>query len=243
MKNILQEVAQPYSELHGRVRFVCDWIPRQEIDGKSVINVGCGYGWFERFLTEHREPRRIVGIEPSNADISTARQSLLGMPVELIVASGLSIPLQADSFDTCLCTEVIEHVPSGTESGLLSEIWRVLKPGGKCYLTTPSNSILSMLTDPAYYLIGHRHYSESQISALAHPVGFTVLSAMQKGKVAELTWLYNLYLSKWIFRRGPFCEKWLGEQLDREYRDEDGFMSLFCVLQKNAAGSVESRKS
>lgn len=165
------------------------------------------------------------------------------MPVELVVASGLSLPLESESFDTCLCTEVIEHIPPGTELELLSEIFRLLKPGGKCYLTTPSNSIVSKFTDPAYYLIAHRHYSESHIIALAKAAGFGVLSTMQKGKVAELASLYNLYLSKWIFRRGPFCERWFGEQVDREYREDDGFMSLFCVLQKTVARSVESLPS
>lgn len=192
MKNVLRESAMSYEELHGRLRFVCDWIPREEIDGKSVVNVGCGYGWFERFVWEHREAKRIVGIEPSDADLSTARQSLSGMHVELIVASGLCLPLSSESFDTCLCTEVIEHIPPGTEQELLREICRILKPGGKCYLTTPSHTIVSTFTDPAYYLIAHRHYSKSRICALAKAAGFDVLSSMQKGRIAELAALQSV---------------------------------------------------
>lgn len=240
MKNILHDRALPYERLHGRPRYICDWIPRHEIDGKSVINVGCGYGWFERFLLEHRSPTRILGIEPSEVDLSTARESLRNTRVELLVASGLDIPVSAAAFDTCLCTEVIEHIPPGTEPQLLGEICRVLKPGGKCYLTTPSRTMLSTFTDPAYYLLGHRHYSERQIAVFAESAGFILHSAIQKGGLAELFGLYNLYISKWIFRRGPFFDDWLAQQLDREYLQDGGYMGLFCVLQKAARSSGES---
>ena len=66
---------------------------------------------------------------------------------------------------------------------------------------------------------------------------------MQKGKLAELFFLYNLYISKWIFRRGPFVEKWLAEQVNREYREEGGYMGLFCVLKKVAGQESQSRRS
>ena len=243
MKNILDELACPYEKLYGRPRFVCDWIPRQEIDEKSILNVGCGYGWFERFVTEYRSPLRVVGVEPSETDLSTARRSLADLPVELIVASGLRIPLPAESFDTCLCTEVIEHIPRGTEPQLLRAIHRVLKPGGKCYLTTPSAAIVSKFTDPAFYLTAHRHYSEPQLAAFVAAAGFELCSAVQKGKLAELLFLYNLYISKWIFRRGPFAEQWLAERVNREYQEEGGFMGLFCILKKVAGEESQSRRS
>lgn len=46
-----------------------------------------------------------------------------------------SIPVEDARFDMVICTQVIEHVPDPT--AVLTELHRVLKPGGMLYLTTP----------------------------------------------------------------------------------------------------------
>lgn len=48
---------------------------------------------------------------------------------------GRQLPFEDDSFDVILCTEVLEHL--FTPSVLLGELARVLKPGGKLFLTCP----------------------------------------------------------------------------------------------------------
>lgn len=45
------------------------------------------------------------------------------------------IPLESDTVDCALLTEVLEHVPNPTE--VLTEIFRVLKPNGLLFLTVP----------------------------------------------------------------------------------------------------------
>jgi SAM-dependent methyltransferase len=49
--------------------------------------------------------------------------------------SGLQLPFASGSFDTVLCTEVLEHVP--VPALLFQEAVRVLRPGGHLVLTTP----------------------------------------------------------------------------------------------------------
>jgi len=52
-----------------------------------------------------------------------------------VVGSAQVLPFKADTFDGVICTEVLEHLNDpGTA---LSEIDRVLKPGGRVYITTP----------------------------------------------------------------------------------------------------------
>lgn len=52
-----------------------------------------------------------------------------------VVADLTALPLDDDTFDVVLCTEVLEHV--GEPQAALGEIARVLRPGGRLLLTVP----------------------------------------------------------------------------------------------------------
>ncbi len=52
-----------------------------------------------------------------------------------VFAKGVELPFADSAFDAVLCTEVMEHIPEPNR--LLSEIRRVLEPGGVAVLTTP----------------------------------------------------------------------------------------------------------
>lgn len=57
------------------------------------------------------------------------------------------------SVDTLVCFQVIEHVED--DLGLLKEMYRVLKPGGKALITTPN--ILMSLTRNPWHVREYRH--------------------------------------------------------------------------------------
>lgn len=59
-----------------------------------------------------------------------------------IVCDITSIPLPNSSFDSILCTEVLEHVPEPTKA--LDEFDRLLKPNGRLILTAPFASWVHM---------------------------------------------------------------------------------------------------
>ena len=67
-----------------------------------------------------------------------------------------------------------KFIPKQTENKMFSEAYRVLKPGGHFYLSTPYRHFLSNLFDPAYWLIGHRHYSKEQIEHFAQQANFSI---------------------------------------------------------------------
>lgn len=50
------------------------------------------------------------------------------------------IPVLENSFDVIICTEVLEHVPMPNLA--IKEFSRILKPGGKLYITSPLSSMI-----------------------------------------------------------------------------------------------------
>jgi SAM-dependent methyltransferase len=65
-----------------------------------------------------------------------------------------TIPLPDRSLDAIVCTEVIEHVID--PMAVLKEFARLLKPGGRLYLTSPLLSHLHM--EPFHFFGGFTHY-------------------------------------------------------------------------------------
>lgn len=65
-----------------------------------------------------------------------------------------AIPLPDASLDVILCTEVLEHVVDPIK--VLKEFQRLLKPGGRLWLTAPMLSHIHM--EPYHYFSGFTHY-------------------------------------------------------------------------------------
>jgi SAM-dependent methyltransferase len=115
-----------------------------------VLELGCGPGrlWSENIM------RTPVGWDITLSDFSPgmlqeAQYNLADhahrFRFEIIDAQ--SIPFELGRFDAVIANHMLYHVPD--RAAALSEIRRVLKPGGRLYATTVGESHLSELTDLA----------------------------------------------------------------------------------------------
>lgn len=104
-----------------------------------VLDVGCSVGSIEA-LFHQQHPARASEVDVEGVDITAEaiRQArALGLPrCAFRVYDGAELPYDAERFDLVVSIEVIEHVPDKAE--LLADIWRVLRPGGRLFLTTPN---------------------------------------------------------------------------------------------------------
>jgi 2-polyprenyl-3-methyl-5-hydroxy-6-metoxy-1,4-benzoquinol methylase len=109
-------------------------------DGERVLDVGCGEGRFTAELAA--AGAGVVGIDMAEEPLRRARAAHPGVDVRLIDACG-PWALADASFDAVWAGEVIEHVADTT--GWLSEVRRVLRPGGRLLMSTPNHSRLAVL--------------------------------------------------------------------------------------------------
>jgi len=230
MKNILDE--KPSHDLSGRLLASMQFVDDVDVADRVMLDIGCGYGWCELNLLE-RGVRKIIGVEVTEADLDTIRKNISNDKLELRVSSAIDLPFESNSFDTVVSWEVIEHIPRGSEEKMFSEVVRVLKPGGVFYISTPARSFFSNVLDPAWWLAGHRHYSESNLRKFANKMPLVVDAVKTKGGAWSLLFILNMYISKWIFRREPIMEEYFAEKEHAEYMSDDGFANLFVKFRKS----------
>ncbi len=106
-------------------------------EGERMLSVGCGQGT-DVFLAlgKVNHDTRIVGLDISLSSLKSAvneiKQTALNNNLIFISADAQKLPFRGESFDTVWSLGVLHHV-SDIELAL-SEIKRVLKPGGKLFL-------------------------------------------------------------------------------------------------------------
>jgi SAM-dependent methyltransferase len=132
-----------------------------------ALDVGCGDGR----LTASLDAAELTAADVSAVALERARARLPGARlVELAPDGGL--PLDDAAFDLVLCVETIEHVRD--VQLFLSEIRRVLRPGGTLALTTPAHRALCRRPDP---LSPHlRFFTRRSLRRLLDELGFEVRS-------------------------------------------------------------------
>ncbi|MCI0744298.1 MAG: methyltransferase domain-containing protein [Verrucomicrobia subdivision 3 bacterium] len=235
MRNILSEPTP--TELHGRLKFTVEqFVECQDVEGKDILDIGCGYGFFELWAARNGV-RHITGIDMTDADLQTASRHVRFPNVVFRQGSAIEVPLETASCDTVVSWEVIEHIPKNTEPIMFHEVSRVLRPKGVFYLSTPNRTLRAILGDPTYWMINHRHYSLDFFEKLAGQAGFRVVKHAVKAGYGEILDAWNLYVSKWIFRRDRFLKAKSQALTDCDYARERGFNTLFVKFQKIQDGS------
>ena len=126
-----------------RVGCAKDIIKKLAIDpkGKTALEVGSGGG----ILTEEIAKMGFIttGIDPADQSIITASNHARasGLNIKYEKGTGENLPYANGSFDFVFCCDVLEHVQDLPK--VISEISRVLKPGGVFIYDTLNRTFIS----------------------------------------------------------------------------------------------------
>jgi SAM-dependent methyltransferase len=107
---------------------------------RRALDLGCGDGR----LTSELHAKEIVAADVSRVALYRARGRLGLRGIEFVeLDPDEPLPFADAAFDLVLCVETLEHVRD--VQLLLSEVRRVLRPGGRLAVATPANSRLAAL--------------------------------------------------------------------------------------------------
>lgn len=196
------------------------------VKNKIVLDVGCWTGQFEKLA--YKISKKIVGIDPKAEAIKLAKKEL--PKVDFLIAGADKLPFSNSYFDTVLMMDVIEHLPKESEISVLKEIRRVIKPGGILIISTPNKHFLSILLDPAYFLIGHRHYGMKEISKMLNEASFKIKKKRFVGNSYGLIYSNISLVFKYALGFEPKFLQKIKEFLLKEHAKE-GFAFLNVVAQ------------
>jgi len=109
------------------------------VAGLNILEVACGRGGFVSELTQ--EGGHVTGCDFSAAALRVAQGKLQRFAgganaAALVQGDAQNLAFADDSFDVVVSCETIEHVPDPWAA--LREMYRVTRPGGKLFLTTPN---------------------------------------------------------------------------------------------------------
>ena len=131
----------------------------------KILNVGSGTGGTIPLL---REFGKVTNLDPSLEAIQYCVQKGYRGVVRSL---GENLPFKKESFDLVVALDVLEHIED--DEAALDEWMRVLKPGGRMFLTVPAYQWLWSSHDESLHHF--RRYTASGLHKLMNMVGAKVV--------------------------------------------------------------------
>ena len=139
---------------------------------RSALDLGAGDGAVSATI----RAELLTLADVSATALERARARLPGAAV-VELEPDAPLPFADGQFDLVVCTETLEHVRD--VQLLLSEARRVLEPGGRLAITTPSQGPLMFPPDP---LTPHlRFFTKRSLRLLLDAMGFDVRALSRRG--------------------------------------------------------------
>jgi len=143
-----------------------------DIEGKKVLEIGYGMGTDHLAMARRGAVMYGIDLTPMNYEVTRKRFEIFGMASDLSIGDAEKLPFPDGYFDFVYSFGVIHHSPD--TRGIVSEIRRVLAPGGKCFLTVYHKR--SMFFWWSVYLFNYllkggrkRRTLEQQLSLIEYP--------------------------------------------------------------------------
>jgi len=121
----------PTGEFIRNIALACD------IDGKEVLEIGCGSGRITRDLASRA--REVVAIDPDAAALARARAQVSAASVSFFQGSAETYDVIGRSFDAAVFSLSLHHVAPGAMDASLLQAARRVRSGGRIVAIEPGD--------------------------------------------------------------------------------------------------------
>ncbi|WP_082224227.1 bifunctional 2-polyprenyl-6-hydroxyphenol methylase/3-demethylubiquinol 3-O-methyltransferase UbiG [Halorubrum sp. T3] len=160
-----------------------------------IFDLGCGDGTFGKALKKGHTIT-VDGCDISKIAVDRAREHY--RTVHQLNIDDEDIPTESGSYDTVICTDVLEHTLSPTHA--LEEIQRILKDDGTAIITVPNFGfaryrVSSLFGNIPSIIRDDRHYNTFTVSSLREMFDECGLEARMISGISGVKRLANMFPS------------------------------------------------
>lgn len=196
-------------------------------EGKTLLDAGAGEQKYRPFCSHLKYIAQDFGkFIPNETSVGLSQDISWDYTGINITCDIVDMPLEDESVDTVLCTEVFEHLKNPMLA--LKEFSRILKPGGTLILTAPVCCLTHMA--PYFYYNG---FSEYWYKEHLSDNGFEIKEFISNGNFFK-------YMSQELFRMTYMAERYCETNLTSdELRTLIESIDIMMRLSEKDKGSDE----
>lgn len=95
----------------------------ERFEGRSVLDIGCGDGYYTCQFWDHGHPSKLIGIDMAENAIARANERKGERPIAFEVGDAHNLPYPDNSFDLILIQSILHH--DYDPAGIIREAFRV----------------------------------------------------------------------------------------------------------------------
>lgn len=163
----------------------------------EFLDFGCGKGFLLSEILKVNPDLKITGADVSKTAIAYAKKAIPSARFT-VIEDGHKLPFKNNSFDFILAADVLEHVYD--TDMVFTELVRILKPGGKIFISVPYHGMLKNLAisffgfdfyfDPKQPHI--RFYTKKNLFKIVKEKGLDIIKNGYYGRFYPLS--YGMYV-------------------------------------------------
>lgn len=163
--------------------------------GQTVLEVGTGTGEVLLLAARVAPGATLVGLDPDEAVLARARRKAARRGIALRLERGYAdrLPQPDGTVDRVLSSFMFHHLPPEEQRAMLSEVRRVLVPGGSLHLVDPDGSdpgLVGLFARHDHGGAGHGHGHDTapsphlveaaDVATMLREAGFTGVDAVAR---------------------------------------------------------------